>query len=205
MRIMRSRSAGLSCLVALLLVGAAVSQGDESFTAVVVSGHNPARTTWDGRSADPPLPITIHLEAWSTPGDVREVAGTLATFGPGVMRKRGEEKPVGRVIASSWEFRLGPWNLVLASEEDTASGRIVRLVTDRPAFVLSNWSQDAGFDPSTRRLYTGALELTLDSEGRGTGVLMPVAAVIFDDEGGFSLEKASENVGIHTLIRVRVQ
>jgi hypothetical protein len=204
MRIVPWRSVGSSAFT-LLLVGAAAAVGAESFTAVVVSGHNPARTTWDGRSADPPLPITVHLEAWSTPSDVREVAGILATFGPGVMRRRGEESPVGRVIASSWELRLGPWNLVLASEEDTAEGRIVRLVADRPAFVLSNWSQDAGFDPSTRTLYTGALELTLDGEGRGNGVLMPVAAVIFDEEGGFSLEKPSENVGTHELIRVRAR
>lgn len=199
------RESAVSSLCALLLVGGAVAAGAESFTAVVVSGHNPARTTLDGRSADPPLPITIHLEEWSTPADVREVAGTLATFGPSVVRRRGEKSPVGRVVASSWEFRLGPWNLVLASEEDTAAGRIVRLVTDRPAFVLSNWSQDAGFDPSSRRLYTGALELTLDAEGRGTGVLMPVAAVTFDEEGGFSLEKASESVGTHALIRVRAR
>jgi hypothetical protein len=203
MRIVPSRSAGLS-LFALLLVGGAAAVGAESFTAVV-SGYNPARTTWDGRSVDPPLPITVHLEAWSTPSDVREVAGTLATFGPGVVRRRGQEKPVGRVIASSRELRLGPWNVVLATEEDTAAGRIVRLVTDRPAFVLSRWSQDAGFDPSTRRLFTGALELTLDAKGRGTGVLMPVAAVVFDDAGGFSFEKASENVGTHALIRVRAR
>ncbi len=204
MRIVPRRPARPS-LFALLLVGGAAAVGAESFTAVVVSGYNPARTAWDGRSADPPLPITVHIEAWSSPSDVREVEGTLATFGPGVMRRRGEEKPVGRVIASSWDFRLGPWALVLASQENTAAGRIVRVVTDRPAFVLSNWSQDAGFDPSARRLYTGALELTLDAQGRGTGVLMPVAAVVFDEAGGFSLEEASENVGTHALIRVRAR
>jgi hypothetical protein len=189
---------------AVLLVGAAPTpSGAESFTAVVVSGHNPARTTWDGQSADPPLQITIHLEDWSAPSDAREVEGTLATFGPSAMRRRGEERPIGRVIASSWELRLGPWSVVLASDRHTAAGRVVRLVTDRPAFVLSNWNQDAGFDPSARRLYTGAIELTLDGDGEGTGRLMPVAAVAFDDEGGFAFEKASENAGAHKLIRVK--
>jgi hypothetical protein len=190
-------------VAAFLVGGAPTPARAESFAATVVSGYNPARTTWDGQSADPPLQITIHLDEWSTPSDIREVQATLATFGPSVMRRRGEERAIGRVIASSWEFRLGPWTVVLASEGDTSAGRVVRLVTDRPAFVLSNWSQDLGFDPSTRRLYTGVIELTLDAEGGGTGVLMPVAAVVFDDEGGFAIEKASEKVGAHKLIQVK--
>jgi hypothetical protein len=197
-----SRSACLTVVVPLLIGGAAVV-GAESFTAVVVSGHNPSRTTWDGQSADPPLQITIHVDRWSTSSEISEVAGTLATFGPSAVRRRGRERPLGRVIASSWEFRLGPWRLVLASQRQTAAGRVIRLVTDRPAFVLSNWSQDAGFDPSTRRLYTGAIELTLDDAGRGRGVLMPVAAVALGDEGGFALQKAEESVGVHELVQVK--
>ncbi len=197
------RNVAATAGVAVLLLAGVPDLEAETFTAAVVSGDNPARTTWDGQSADPPLQITIHLDAWSAPADVEEVKGTLATFGPSVMRRRGEERPLGRVIASSWEFPPGPWTVVLASVRETAAGRLVRLVTDRPAFVLSNWSQDAGFDPSTGRLCTGVIELTLDDDGKGTGVLMPVAAVVFDDEGGFVIEKASENVGAHKLIQVK--
>jgi hypothetical protein len=189
--------------VALVLSCRLPTAGAESFSAVVVSGHNPARTTWDGRPADPPLPITIHLDEWSASSDIRDVEGMLRAFGPGAARRLGEDKPVGRVVASSWEFRLGPWRVILASERETATGRLVRLVTACPVFVLSSWSQDAGFDPSTGRLYTGAIELTLDTEGRGTGVLMPVAAVAFDEEGGFTVEKASPAGGAHELIKVK--
>lgn len=68
-----------------------------------------------------------------------------------------------------------PVRVTMARQEKTASGRIVRIVTERPL-------PGAGSAPAPPDT-VGYVELTLDASGKGTGRLMTAVKATFDAEG----------------------
>jgi hypothetical protein len=70
-----------------------------------------------------------------------------------------------------------PLRATMVRQEKTASGRVVRIVTERPLQVTGG--AGAAAPPDT----VGYIELTLDAAGKGTGRLLTAVKATFDAEG----------------------
>lgn len=189
----------------LLLLAGGVTHGaaTESFTANAVPGHNPARVAVNGHAADPPVQISIKIEEWSTPADVRTLRSVLLAQDEHAVRDFLDGRSIGHVVSPV----ARSWRIILATQASTRQGRRVRLVTDRPLYLFaSRVSHSAGvtqLDSSPPGLRTGVIEFFLEEGAEGQGVVQSSAWVTLHEDGHIALPGSSEGPSDHRLLRVR--
>jgi len=197
-------AAAVSALVLLLLaVGVTHTTATESFTANAVPGHNPARVAVNGQAADPPVQVSIRVEAWSTPADIRTLRSVLLTENEDAVRDFLDGRAVGHVVSPV----ARSWKILLATQASTPKGRRVRLVTDHPLFLFaSRVSHSAGvtqLDFSPPGMRTGLIEFSLEEGAEGQGVVRSSAWLTLHEDGHVAVRGSANQANDHPLLRVR--
>ncbi|MBZ5561183.1 MAG: hypothetical protein LAP13_02045 [Acidobacteriia bacterium] len=127
--------------------------------------------------------VTIVIEGYTTRDD-----GELLRLAFESGRSGGLEKALGKMNKGQFRLGTGPTNpLRIVQSVSTAKGRRVSLVADRDL----EWFELRG-DPLRSKEYPFTyVELDLDQNGKGSGLLMPFARVRFTDDGHLKIENYS--------------
>lgn len=155
---------GTRCAAALLI-------------ALAAAGHAAADETYVGTVTVPqaaaPVAVTVTVRQYTADERANELAQMLHNRGHADVAAALAKERLG-------EVRLGDarFHLTLARQEPTGTGRILRLVTDRP---LHAGAKPAGTAPPADAV--GYLELTLDAKDAGEGKLHPAVRARFDADG----------------------
>ena len=170
MRIVRPVASASVLLVMLCLVSAEVrAQAPERFEGILAS-----TAAVSGLSQ-----IRIQIEDYTTDEETREFIEVLRSEGWRALESRFLREEKGRFIRSG---QLGH-NIAFARTFTHETGRIIRLATARPiAFA------EASRATRTREHAFGLIELRLDREGRGSGVVWAAASLEFNDDGQLEIE-----------------
>jgi len=123
--------------------------------------------------------IRILINEYTTDAEAQEVFEILANEGARALEAHLLRVEKGRFIRVG---ELGN-NIAFARSFTNETGRIIRLATARPiAFA------EAAGATRSRDYNFGVIELTLDNEGKGSGVLWAATKLEFDDEGQLQIE-----------------
>jgi hypothetical protein len=181
-------------LATLLLLGAtapAPAGERESFTGTILLTSNmrmPPGQTYQ---------LTMNIDAWTPPEDRQRVLVALKEGGEDAALEELEKMRAGFIIPPAWANQPS-WKVAIATKTRTATGTVVRVVTDRPiAFVeayQATRSKDYRF---------GVAEFKLDEKGTGEGVVIPAARVEFGDDGRLVIETLPHSTGPQKLVGVR--
>ncbi len=159
---------------------------EERWSAWVVSIDGPAGGE-TGR-------LFITVESWSTPEERRALAEALESGGSDRLKRVLEKMEKGWMkLASSLR-----WTVNHAATFDTPKGRVVRLLTVRP-ILFAETRRSA----ITKDYEFGAVELLLDPEGRGEGVLIPAAKIAINREGQLEIGTPPHDIAPVKLNQVR--
>ena len=125
------------------------------------------------------MQFRLQIDKYNTDEEVQEYLELLATEGQDELRDELTDIEVGRFIPSTQRGH----DIAIARSFPHETGRIIRLVTARPLtfFEVTRTLrlQDHPF---------GVVELRLDEEGNGSGVVYAAARVEFNDEGQLEIE-----------------
>ena len=183
----RTTGTALTCFVLLASTFLPLAaQAEETFNAGI------ARTTGvtSGRS-NMPSSLIMTVKEWSTP---EERANLLSALQEG-----GEEGLLDALREMDKGFLRYPastgWPINHAWSEETAEGRIVRLITERPILF-----GEVYHNSRTLKYAFGVIELRLGPDGKGEGVMVPTMKVSLTEDGTIEME----NFGIsgHRLLNV---
>jgi len=153
------RTSLLAIVAALLATGAlaAQSHGDQ-ITANLVSMEG-------GGTA----PVVIHIDHYSSNGEIDRLKGILANKGPNALRDALWDLEAGYIRVGGG---LGYPIAVATSRPDGKGGRVVRLMMDRPISFRESVSSSRSLDYPF-----GYIEMTLDNNGKGEGRFFAAAKV----------------------------
>lgn len=191
---MRNRSVVLSFgVAACLLAGFVPAEAGEkeSFTGTVV-------LTSDMRT--PPgktYQLTMTIDEWTPAEDRKRVLVALKEGGEDAALKELEKMKAGYVVPPAWANQPS-WRVAVATKLETATGTVVRVVTDRPIAFFEAYQSTR-----SRDYRFGVAEFKLDEKGEGEGWVIPAARVEFDDEGKLVVETLPHSTGPQKLIGVR--
>jgi hypothetical protein len=164
------RLAVVSVLTAALFAPGRVGAQDGPITidAVAVSMGGPT-------SRSGTMPITIHIDRWSTDQDTSGLRDAVVEKGDDALLnalKKG--KPVGNLAATG---HLG-WDIHYAHEVALpGGGRRIVFATDRP---MSFAERTSGARSSDYEYLVG--EVRVGADGKGQGTLVPRANVMYDGD-----------------------
>jgi hypothetical protein len=122
--------------------------------------------------------LTVTIEKYNTPEEIAALAKLLAEEGQDALLKKIEKMEVGRIRIGN---RLS-YPLCLARSIDIEGKRVIRAMTDRPIPIVEAFRQSRSMDYPF-----GFVQLTLNSEGKGEGVLV-VATKLEFKEGKLEME-----------------
>jgi len=123
--------------------------------------------------------LTIIINSYTPDEEVRALAETLKTNGPDALSKALEKTDRGDIAAGD---RLGN-TINVARTFQTDKGRVIRLLLNRPIGFLEAARRDRSMD------YEFSLvELLVDEKGKGSGVMVPAAKILFNKEGQLDIE-----------------
>jgi hypothetical protein len=123
----RSAAATTVSLFVLVAPGASPATATESFTATAIPGPFPARIADSGDSVDSPVQISINIDGWSTPADIRMLRSALLTQDEHTVRDFVRKHAFGHVVASTAQLNLPrSWKVLLAIQASTPGERSVR-------------------------------------------------------------------------------
>lgn len=148
-------------MLAALALTAAAEAADEVYVGTVA-------VSTGAQAASTPLRLTVRAY---TPDDrVMGLADLLHRTGHAAAVAEMAKDEAGTVRLGDATFKAS-----VIRQEKTATGRLLRVVTDRPmqAATAASLPSDA----------VGYLELTLDAAGAGSGRLLPAITAVFDSEG----------------------
>jgi hypothetical protein len=167
----RGSWAGLGVLLSLAV--AAGAAGDDVYVGTVAiagaaSGAQPTS-----------VPLTLTIREYTSDDRVLQLATLLHDKGHAAAVADLAKGEAGTLRIGEGSFRASTIRL-----EKTATGRLLRIVTDRPM-------HGAGAPSTAPGEAVGYLELQLGPEGGGSGRLLPAVKITFDAEGFL----APENLG----------
>ncbi len=123
--------------------------------------------------------IRIQIGEYTTDAETREFIDILANEGWRALESAFLKEEKGRFIRVG---QLGH-NIAFARSLPHETGRIIRLATARPiAFA------EAARATRSREHAFSLIELRLDKEGKGSGVVFAAASLEFNDEGQLEIE-----------------
>jgi hypothetical protein len=162
------------------------AQAEETFTAGIARMSGP--TAGGDRM---PSSLIMTVEEWSTEEERANLLRALKEGGEeGVLEVlRGMDKGFLRYPSSTG------WPINHAWSEDTADGRIVRLVTERPILF-----SEAYRNTRTFKYKFGIVELRFGPDGKSEGTLVPTAQVSLSEDG--SVEVKMYGSQAHKLLNV---
>ncbi len=138
--------------------------------------------------------IRIQIDDYTTDAETQEFIDILSNQGWEKLEEAFLKVEKGRFIRSG---QLGQ-NIAFARSLPHETGRIIRLATARPiAFA------EASRATRSREYAFGIIELSLDEEGNGSGVVIAAAKVEFNDEGQLEIESYGHPPFSITSISVR--
>lgn len=159
---------------------------DERWSAWVVSTDGPT----GGQTGR----LYVTVKSWSTPDERQTLIEALKSGG-----SDGLKKALGKMEKGWMKFATSlRWTVNHAATFQTPKGRVVRLLTIRPIFFVET-SRSA----ITMDYEFGAVELLLDAEGRGEGVLIPAAKIKINEEGQVEIETPPRDITPVKLSMVR--
>ena len=176
-----------SSVIGMLLAGALVLP-----TPVLALGQPSAPERFEGRIANTGTFgnagsnfFSIQVDEYTSDEEFIEFLEILAGGGPRRLEDAFLRSQKGRIVINS----LG-YDVALARSTPTESGRVVRVFTVR----------HLGFDESVGRSRSreypfGMIELQLDHNGRGDGVLVVAARLHLDPDGRLAVETFRETFG----------
>jgi hypothetical protein len=179
--------------VVLLLAAAAPAWAGEveSFSGTVLLTSNmrmpPGRT----------YQVTLNVETWTPVEDRQRVLVALKEGGEDAALKELEKMKAGYVVPPAWANQP-TWRVAIATKFETATGTVVRVVTDRPIAFLEAYRATR-----SRDYRFGVAEFKLDEKGTGEGVVIPAARIEFDEEGKLVIETLPHSTGPQKLIGVK--
>jgi hypothetical protein len=145
------------------------------------------------------LPISFHVERWTTEEDGERLKAILKEGGPdALLREFQKGKTRAGYVLSPALTREPSWRVAMATSVDTPRGRVVRLLTDRPIQFAEAYSQARSLDYEF-----AAFEFTLDKKGNGQGIAIPAARLSQDEDGQVTMETLPYTTGPERLIGVR--
>ena len=159
---------------------------DERWSAWVVSTDGPT----GGQTGR----LYVTVESWSTPEERAALFGALKTGGQKELKKVLDKMQKGWMKFAT-TLR---WTVNHAATFDTPKGRVVRLLTIRPIFFVETETSAI-----TMEYEFGAVELLLDEQGNGEGVLIPAAKIKFNEEGKLEIETPPRDITPVKLNKVR--
>jgi len=123
--------------------------------------------------------LTIIINSYTPDEEVRALAETLKTNGPDALSKALEKTDRGDIAAGD---QLGN-TINVARTFQTDKGRVIRLLLNRPIGFLEAARRGRSMD------YEFSLvELLVDEKGKGSGVMVPAAKILFNKEGQLDIE-----------------
>ena len=163
----------LVCVVAAITLVAEAAEEEEKdkkksefYYATAISGGNMIR-------------LTIIINSYTPDEEVRALAETLKTNGPDALSKALEKTDRGDIAAGD---QLGN-TINVARTFQTDKGRVIRLLLNRPIGFLEAARRGRSMD------YEFSLvELLVDEKGKGSGVMVPAAKILFNKEGQLDIE-----------------
>jgi hypothetical protein len=181
-------------LATLLLLGAvapATAGEQESFTGTVLLTSNmrmPPGQTYR---------LTMNIDEWTPVEDRQRVLVALKEGGEDAALAELQNMKAGYVVPPAWANQPS-WKIAIATKTKTATGTVVRVVTDRPiAFV------EAYQATRSRDYRFGVAEFKLDEKGTGEGTVIPAARVEFDDDGRLVIETLPHSTGPQKLMGIK--
>ena len=138
--------------------------------------------------------IRIQIEAYTTDEERQRYIDILASEGWQELERAFLQVEKGRFIRVG---QLGH-NIAFVRSTRHATGRIIRLATARPIFFA-----EASRQSRSREHPFGLIELRLDNEGKGSGVVYAAASLEFNDDGALEIESYGNPPFSITEISVR--
>lgn len=123
--------------------------------------------------------LTIIINSYTPDEDVQPLAETLKTNGPDALAKALEKTDRGEIAAGD---QLGN-TINVARTFQTDKGRVIRLLLNRPIGFL-----EAARRGRSMEYEFGLVELVVDEKGKGSGVMVPAAKILFTKEGQLDIE-----------------
>ena len=149
--------------------------GGETFMAHVVAFSSP-----QGAATDT---LTLRVERWTNPEEVRVLLNLLGEKGMKAFQRALNEQDLGSLAGTA---TLG-WPINLATSEQTADGRSIRLILERP--LLGR--EIAKLERSADYPFV-VVEFTLDAQGGGKGRVVPAAKLRMGPRGELEILPYSE-------------
>lgn len=129
--------------------------------------------------------FTITVEEYTTDEEVIRLLGLLADEGPRKLESELLGQEHGRFMTPG---ELGHNIGIVRSHQLEDGGRIVRFVTARPLALFESYN-----NTRSREHPFGVIELTLDAEGKGAGVIVVAAKITLNDENRLEVESFGLN------------
>ncbi len=138
--------------------------------------------------------IRIQIEEYTTAAEAQAFVDILANEGWEKLEDAFLDTEKGRIIGPNQRGH----NIAFARSFPHETGRIVRLATARRIFF-----GEASRQTRSREYAFGIIELRLDEEGEGSGIVIAAAKAEFTDEGQLSIESYGHPPLSITTISVR--
>lgn len=182
----------LGVAVSLLAAPVTLPAGEqESFTGTILMTSNmrmPAGQTYQ---------LTMNIDEWTPVEDRKRVLVALKEGGEAAALKELEKMKAGYVVPPAWANQPS-WKVAIATKFETATGTVVRVVTDRPIAFFEAYENTRSME-----YRFGVAEFKLDEKGTGEGMVIPAARVEFDEEGKLVIETLPHSTGPQRLIGVK--
>lgn len=154
----------------LLCQSTAIAQAPERLDGILVS----TAALGGGLSQ-----IRIQIEEYTTDAEAQAFVDLLADEGWQKLEDAFLDVEKGRIIGPNQRG----YNIAFARSFPHETGRTIRLATARPLLFFESYR-----DTRSREYAFGIIELRLDEEGDGSGVVIGAAKAEFDDDGRLSIE-----------------
>ncbi|HYG63348.1 MAG TPA: hypothetical protein VEL74_12260 [Thermoanaerobaculia bacterium] len=167
--------------------GRAGGAGDQVITATLADVGN----TLQGTTTEP---VVIHIEQFSSPQEVQQLANLLAEKGPSAVQDATWRLEKGWIRVGG---SLG-YPLAVITRRPTSEGQRITILLDRPVTYREQWQNLRSADYPF-----GYIELNLDRNGRGDGQFIPAGQIRLSSTG--ALEVVQYGFQPVRLLNVQVQ
>jgi hypothetical protein len=167
----RGSLAGLVVLVSVVASAGTVAAEETYVGTVAIAGATP-----------PSAPLKLTIREYTSDDRAFALAERLHKGGPGAALAELAKGDAGTVQLGEQSFRA-----TMIRQQKTDTGRIVRVVLDRP--VQAAAAKSAAKPPADT---VGYLELQLGASGEGSGKVMTAVKAAFDAEGWVVPESLGE-------------